>query len=364
MTLKDEVDEQRRSIHTDGYPMSINELATMYKDGELDLRPEFQRYFRWTELQKSRLVESLLLGIPIPSIFVHQRDDGIWDVVDGLQRLSSIFEVMGILKDEKGNLKAPLKMVKTKYLPSLAGKGWGANDADPDGIGGDFQRILKRSKLDIKIVLRESDSDTRLDLFQRLNSGGTALSRQELRNCILLMVSSEALQHISEMSEFPSFVDVVAVSDRNIKEQYDKELVVRFLVLRNREVKGLQSLHDFLDEEIAKIADNNSFDWEAEKKLFKETFSLLSQSVGLNAFRKCNTDGGSPLGGFVVSLFEVIALGLAHALDNHKILTANEITKIHKDLWSDQDFLKPFRGRPGGDRLSRTLTIGRDLFGN
>jgi uncharacterized protein with ParB-like and HNH nuclease domain len=100
LSLEAEVEAQRRTIRTDGYPMSINELATMYKDKELELHPEFQRFFRWTDEQKSRLIESLLLGIPIPSFFVHQRSDGIWDVVDGLQRLSAIFQTMGILRDK------------------------------------------------------------------------------------------------------------------------------------------------------------------------------------------------------------------------------------------------------------------------
>ena len=153
MTLLDEVEQNRKTIRTDGYPMSIGELATLYRDGELDLHPEFQRYFRWTEEQKATHIESLLLGIPIPSIFVYQRKDGIWDVVDGLQRISSVFQAMGILKDKDGALIQPLQFTGTKYLPSLDGKSWGANEADPNGIGGQLQRILKRSKLDIKLSL-------------------------------------------------------------------------------------------------------------------------------------------------------------------------------------------------------------------
>src|SRR5437870_10728564 len=88
MGLKDEIAQRRAAIHTDGYPMSIGELINLYRDGELDIHPEFQRFFRWSNEQKSRLIESLLLGIPIPSIFVSQRENGVWDVIDGLQRLS------------------------------------------------------------------------------------------------------------------------------------------------------------------------------------------------------------------------------------------------------------------------------------
>ena len=85
--------KHRAEIRTDGYPISIGELLAMYKDSELDIHPEFQRFFRWSPEQKSRLIESLLLGIPLPSIFVSQRENGIFDVIDGLQRLSTIFQL-------------------------------------------------------------------------------------------------------------------------------------------------------------------------------------------------------------------------------------------------------------------------------
>jgi uncharacterized protein DUF262 len=104
--------------------MSVGELMNLHRDGELDIHPEFQRFFRWTNQQKSRFVESLLLGIPLPSIFVSQRTDGVWDVIDGLQRLSTILQLAGVLRDETGAPVEPLRLSATKYLPSLEGKIW------------------------------------------------------------------------------------------------------------------------------------------------------------------------------------------------------------------------------------------------
>ncbi len=108
MSLREEIEDRRRAINTDAYAMSIGELINLYRDDELDIHPEFQRFFRWSDEQKSRLIESLLLGIPIPSIFIQQRQDGVWDVIDGLQRLSTIFQLVGILKNEEGGIVDPL----------------------------------------------------------------------------------------------------------------------------------------------------------------------------------------------------------------------------------------------------------------
>ena len=119
MPLNEEIDSMRKEIRTDGYGMSIGEWISLYENKEIDIHPEFQRFYRWTEIQKSNLIESILLGIPIPPIFVSQRKDGIWDVIDGLQRLSTLYQFVGILKDENGNNIEPLKLEKTKYLPSL-----------------------------------------------------------------------------------------------------------------------------------------------------------------------------------------------------------------------------------------------------
>ncbi|PZV05617.1 MAG: hypothetical protein DCF32_10995 [Leptolyngbya sp.] len=362
MILEQEVEENRKSIRTDGYPMSIGELTAMYKENELRLRPDFQRYFRWSPEQKSRLLESLLLGIPIPSIFVHQRLDGVWDVVDGLQRLSAIFEIMGILKDEEGNLLAPLVFQPTKYLPSLRGKTWGVNEADENGIGGTLQRLFKRSKLDVKIVLRESDSDTKLELFQRLNTGGSSLSPQELRNCQIIMVGPEALDHIKEMALEPDFVECCALSDRNLEEQYDLELVVRFITLRKwNPAESMGDLGPFLDEKIIEIAENKDFPWSIEKNIFKSTFRLLSISVGPDSFRRYDSQTGRFKGGFSVTAFEILALGIGYLIESKDLFGLDIIERV-KRLWMETNIIREIRGRRSADRLRNTLPFGRELM--
>lgn len=189
ITLDQRVAEKRTEIHSDSYPMSIGEIINLYQDGDLDIHPEFQRIYRWNETQKTRLIESILLGIPLPSFFVAQRSDGVWDVVDGLQRLSTIFSFLGIYKDETGNVLPPLILKGTEYLPELEGKFW-SEDVGVNHLSIELQRAFKREKIDLKIIKKESDELTKYELFQRLNTFGS-ISRGILANCLELTSQSD-----------------------------------------------------------------------------------------------------------------------------------------------------------------------------
>lgn len=113
--------------------------------------------------------------MPIYPIFVYQREDGVWDVIDGLQRLSTIYQFVGILKDENGNKIEPFVMRATKYLPLLEGKKW-KDPEHPEGSHSGLtpaQRLLiRKTKINVNIILQnESDPSIKYDLFQRLNTG-------------------------------------------------------------------------------------------------------------------------------------------------------------------------------------------------
>ena len=192
MGLQEEILSKSAQIKTDSYSMSIGELVNLYRDRDLDIHPEFQRVYRWTDYQKTRLIESVLLGIPIPPIFVAQRQDGVWDVVDGVQRLSTILQFMGEMLNEKRTPVQPLILQKTKFLPSLEGKKWKAEKKnDPNAFTREQQLYVKRAKIDVNIVLKESDEKSKYELFMRLNTGGSDLSAQEVLNCLMIMAYPE-----------------------------------------------------------------------------------------------------------------------------------------------------------------------------
>ncbi len=364
MSLDKEINAQRAEVRSDGYPMSIGELINLYRDDELDIHPEFQRFYRWSPEQKSRLVESILLGIPIPSIFVSQRDDGVWDVIDGLQRLSTIFELVGILKDENGKYLSPLKLNKTKYLPSLDGMQWEDNDSG-NSIGKANQLIIRRSKIDMKIILRESSESTKYELFQRLNTGGSQLSDQEIRNAILIMINPEAFHWISDLSRNDDFQMCIPLSERLMSQQYDLELVTRFLIFRCLEKEKLGSVGDmgeFLTNSITELAQSPKLHkiMEVESDAFKFTFARLAQSLGEDSFRKYDNEKNRHTGSFLISAFEPIAFGLGYHYEKYSN-NIPDIKEIALSLWSNTEFITG-SGVNSPSRIRTNIPLGRRLF--
>lgn len=367
MVLREEVLAARSEIKSDGYPMSIGELINLYRDKELDIHPEFQRFFRWSPDQKSRLVESLLLGIPIPSIFVAQRQDGVWDVIDGLQRLSTIFQFVGILRDESGTLLPPLVLNKTKYLPSLEGKKWEDEQRPEISIGADHQLIIKRSKIDVKIILRESDETAKFELFQRLNTGGSPLSDQELRNCILITIDQTAFRWIAELSKDANFKTAVALSDRLENEQYDLELVVRFLIFRriNQDrLGGIGDIGEFLTDELIALVRSGELDRGREETAFRKTFEVLANQLGDDSFRRYNHDKGRYEGPFLLSAYEVLAIGLGYHIDTYlRTRSAPNVTQISQSIWRTKEFTdRTGSGVRASSRIPSIIPLGRNLF--
>lgn len=367
MGLKEEISAKRSSIHTDDYSMSIGELINIYRDRELDIHPEFQQFFRWSDEQKSRLIESLLLGIPIPSIFVAQQENGVWDVIDGLQRLSTIFQFVGELKDEKGEKITPLTLRPTKYLPSLEGKIWCDEEQSTDCLDREQQLLIKRSKLDVKIILRESDESSKYELFQRLNSGGSPLSDQELRNCVLIMANPELYRWLLELSQDANFNSCIALTDRAMDEQYNLELIVRFLVFRKigeADLVNIGDLGEFLNDNIVALAQSQTYDREHEEAAFRFTMKQLAETLEDNSFRRFVPTKDRFNGGFLISAFEVMAIGLGNNYENYANGTPlPDLKGKAKQLWSEPVFLEAVgRGINASRRVRVIIPYGRNYF--
>ncbi len=366
ITLTDEVNLKSREIHTDGYPMSIGEIASLYKDKELDIHPEFQRIFRWNISQKSKLVESILLGIPLPSIFVSQREDGVWDVIDGLQRLSTIFEFMGILKDENNNILPASILEGTDHLPSLAGKKW-ENEKAEDELDNALKIEFKRVKIDVKIVKKQSDKNVKYELFQRINTLGTRLSDQEVRNCLLIMINKDFYSWLKELANYTAFTDALSLADNLIDQQYHMEMALRFFIYKNitlDEIKGVYDLADFITKKMIEYADSKTFDLNKEKEIFIKTFDFIQKTIGEDAFKRFNVDKQVFQGRFLLSMFECIAVGIGKNIATKDLVfSKDEVMEKASSLWTVEEFQnKTGSGVSVSSRLPVLIPMGEKLF--
>jgi len=350
--------------------MSIGELINLYEDGELEIHPEFQRVYRWSEEQKSKLIESILLGIPLPSIFVAQRKDGVWDVVDGLQRISTILSFVGKLKNKENNLLTPLKLKATKYLPALEGKVWEDLNNENNEIDVEIRRVFKREKLDIKIIKRESEGDTKFELFQRLNTGGSRLSDQEVRNCMLLMLNSDAFNWLKYLSSYESFVQSTPISEKQQEECYSQELALRFFVQRHTSAairKEHSDVAPYLNAELTTLFnENSSFDYQSEEEIFKKTFDLIYIALEDNAFKKFNHSKSRYEGAISLPVYEALTTSISKIVESGNYTDDKVIDIIvtkTKLLTSRQEFIDTLdkRTRPL-DRMVTMAKLGEEVF--
>jgi len=207
-------------------------------------------------------------------------------VIDGLQRLSTILKFVGVLKDENGELKQPTCLQKTKYLLSLENTYYDKFDNAIDTqnyFDREVKLIFKRTPITIEIIKRESDSSTKYELFDRLNSSGSSLTAHEIRNAIYLNTKPKAIDLFKKLSKDENFISSTGLSSKDINEAYNEELVLRFFAyasISNKFSEYNNSVKKFLDGYINDYFDDSKIDeMEAQFRSFFELMSRVSEKI-------------------------------------------------------------------------------------
>ena len=330
--LENEIDKARRKIKTDAYSMSIGEIITKINNDEIILSPKFQRYFRWTNKQQSDLIESIFLNIPIPPIFVFTRNDGKWDIVDGLQRLNTIdkFSTNKITLYEKESEAAYIKDLKLKKYSNLSEK---------------LKLMFKSKRIDVILILNESSVESKYDIFNRLNTGGTSLSEQEITNCVMIMTNENFYDYLEELYKNSIFKSLVInqLSKKRQVERIDLDLILRFLSFRNicndiKKIDAIKSVNKFLDNNAIEMCKNKEYEFEKNRKAFIKTFELLKKIFGNDAFKKYDIKKEKFVNKFNFPRYEFLVSGIGYYIDywNEK-----NIQNVEKNLLNDyKEFCK------------------------
>lgn len=368
--LAEEIVNAQKHVRTDAYQMSVGEIVNMYTEGEIAIAREFQRLFRWDTRRKSKLIGSLLLGIPLSPIFVFEREDGAWELIDGLQRVSTILEFMGRLQDPDGDIFPPSYLEATEYLPSLHNAVWKESDLilnvpvnEQAPLDKAQQFAIRCGRMDVEILKRPSDDETKYDLFRRLNSGGTPTNAQELRNCIMLMVCPDYFRAIKAAAKDDSFQSVTSLAENKEQNQRHMEYAIRFLVHANIKHEGRQDVEDYIDSGIIELARNG--DYESDASQIRSVFQLLDDVAGKNALHR--HENVQHVGKIGLVALEVIAVGIAKNLDAILGLGRDKAKNFVKDkienFWRSPECVE-FSAHELREtsRIQRTVPFGAEWF--
>lgn len=355
-------------VHTQSLDLSFNELLDMFKDGELDINPDYQRLFRWSQGAQSRFIESLLLEMPVPPIYVVEDDNGKYQLIDGLQRFSSYLHLRGEL--DALHLADPIKkgdhlrLQECDIVEELNGL-----------VFEDFPTALKirlkRAFVRVEVVRKGSDNKFRYHMFKRLNTGGEPLTSQQLRNCTIRMLDSKFIDFVIRLSKMADFEACTAkISEQQRLGAFDQELVIRYLALKNYKHAFVHDVSDFLTEYTEKVTENDDvnvvFDYASEELAFEKTFAVLNKCLGDKSFGRWGK--ADVQSNFSVYHFEALSVGLQPYLDkidiskgNHVDLVKQKLTEIKADAEFVRDTTGGGKNSPGP--LNNRIRVVIDKLG-
>lgn len=355
MEIIEAIDIKIGEVRSESLDISIGEIAALHENKELTIQPDFQRLFRWSNEQRSRLIESVLLELPIPSIFVIERDSGIFELIDGLQRVSSLIQ---FINPQSLELET-LALEGCDLVPEL-------NGCKYDDLPLTLRLRLKRSGIRTVIIKRQSSQFLRYEMFKRLNTGGSSLSEQDIRNVNARMLGEDGIKFydfIIECSKYPSYAETTELlSNSSFEARGAEELALRFFAAKNFRHKFRGNVSDWLDNYMDSILFKKvSFEIIEERAIFQKVFDVINEKFGIHAFVKYR--GSTPIGGVAPAYFEAVSIGALNSLESLKSKTAENAKKILAETVASESF-RDVTG-PGANslpKLERRIEILTQAF--
>jgi hypothetical protein len=337
---------------------TIDLLLARLREGEMDLSPDFQRRSNlWNRVRKSSLIESLLLRIPIPSLYVSEDKEGNYTVVDGLQRICAIAHFVEPTALNKA-LKLKLEPLRLEGLQSLDGY----DDAAFVDLPRPLQRRISETELTLHVIRASTPQAVKFNIFSRINQGGLPLTSQEIRNAIYPGEWRNRVRRLAESQEF------LEATERKIKGERmeDIELVLRFIAHYTLEPTtdrpDEQNLDTFLNDTVANRSKRwTDAEWSRIESSFNRTLLYAPRVFGDIVFRKYSPPGfhRKPINR---GLFETECVALARRsveeleeLSKRSTLVIGSFGKMFEE---DEQFVRSLlyatgRGRASNIRLQK-----------
>jgi hypothetical protein len=317
----------RRRIFTDKLDPKIDGLHQDWKTGDLILNPKFQRRKVWDDARSSRLIESVMLEVPIPVFYLAENQDGTQEVIDGQQRLNAFFRF----------LDNDYPVTGLRELASLNGHYF----KDLDKV---HQKQIRNYPISTVVFKKESDEGLRFQIFERLNTGAMPLNAQELRNCVYRGRYNDLLQ---ELARSPDYMIVMGFKGPE-KRMKDVEYALRFSAFHHSSYLNYKpAMERFLNEDMKKYQHLSQQEGDKLRGAFKNAVTLTHSLLGKNAFKRYyrGRDSDSPNGQwepkkFNASLFDILMWSMSRFDKNQVMARLDTIVEALIMLMTqDQDFI-------------------------
>lgn len=311
--ILNQLEQERRKVDFDTFDISVKELISMTEQGIIDIAPEYQRQFRWPNRNQSRFIESVYLGIPIPSLFMAANKDGSWELIDGVQRLSTLIHYAGTVEQRtKFGMTSCLHLDELEVLTEF-------NRTRFEDVPSTLRLKFTLRPLKVTTLSDKSDLKVRFDLFERLNTGGVKLTDQEIRACVYRGRFNEFL---SEMAKNEDFAACITLTEAKEHDGTKEEFVLRFFAYLHSREHFEHSVVGFLNDYMA--AASADFNYKKNRELFERTFLLLRKALpgGIRRGNRRTTP---------VNLFEAVAVGAASAVQDGEDLQNSGILQWIND---------------------------------
>jgi hypothetical protein len=327
-----------RKVVTQSYDLSIQTLMEQW-NGKLLIIPEIQREYIWDDGRASRLIESLLLNIPVPVLYFAETEDAKYEIIDGQQRVRSIVR---FVSNEFGlislNVLSDYRGMRFHELPERE------------------QRFLKMRMVRAVIISHESHPTMKFEIFERLNSGSMSLNPQELRNSIYRGSFNKMLRQLVTDQRFRNILGTKHPRPRML----DEELLLRFFALEREYDKYRPPLKRFLNNFMSSVRHSDENAIAAFSDLFHKTIQRVSDALGVAAFRLVDASGNAQERTINRSLFDAQMLIFSWMNDGQGPIDANRLLANLAQLYQEPAFSELIR-RSTGDR-SRTRMRVRQLM--
>ncbi|MBD2774811.1 DUF262 domain-containing protein [Iningainema tapete] len=327
-------------------PQTVFELMRKYDNGKLIIDPDFQRNLVWSLEQKSKFIESVILNFPLPPWYVNQTVEGKYIIVDGLQRTSTLHEFVNDKFELKG-LEALTKLI-------------GYNFSELKLLPGDYQTKIEDKKLNIYIIKPSVPIKVVYDIFSRINTGGTKLERQEVRNCIFSGKSTELLKELSEKEFFKKAIDN-GISPKRMK---DREVILRYLAFKifDYENNYQGDLSDFVENAMKKINLMPKEKIEVIKKDFERVMNLTFEFFGNKNFR---LPSGESRGRINIAIFESVSYFFSLKSDNFLKENKKAIQENFVKLLDNKEYIDAIKYSTSSKaKVITRFKLAQEILGN